>query len=67
MYYVPSPKLAFDSVRFIMDDLPLGWMLRGLHYWGASFLVVATVVHYAARVLPRIVQGAARAHLVERA
>ncbi len=45
MYYVPSPKLAFDSVRFIMDDLPLGWMLRGLHYWGASFLVVATVVH----------------------
>ena len=45
MYYVPSPKLAFDSVRFIMDDLPLGWMLRGLHYWGASFLVVATIVH----------------------
>lgn len=45
MYYVPSPKLAYDSVRFIMDDLPLGWMLRGLHYWGASFLVVATVVH----------------------
>lgn len=45
MYYVPSPKLAFDSVRFIMDDLPLGWMLRGLHYWGASFLVVAAVVH----------------------
>ena len=42
MYYVPSPRLAFDSVRFIMSDLPLGWMLRGLHYWGASFLVVAT-------------------------
>jgi len=45
MYYVPSPRLAFDSVRFIMSDLPLGWMLRGLHYWGASFLVVATIVH----------------------
>ena len=45
MYYVPSPKLAYDSVRFIMSDLPLGWMLRGLHYWGASFLVVAAVVH----------------------
>jgi ubiquinol-cytochrome c reductase cytochrome b subunit len=45
MYYVPSPRLAFDSVRFIMSDLPLGWMLRGLHYWGASFLVVASVVH----------------------
>jgi ubiquinol-cytochrome c reductase cytochrome b subunit len=25
--------------------LPLGWLLRGLHFWGASFLVVAAVVH----------------------
>ena len=47
MYYVPAPSLAYDSVRFIMDDLPLGWLLRGLHYWGASFLVVAAVVRVA--------------------
>ena len=45
MYYVPAPSLAYDSVRFIMQDLPLGWLMRGLHYWGASFLVVAAVVH----------------------
>ena len=45
MYYVPSPSLAYDSVRFIMTALPLGWLLRGLHFWGASFLVVAAIVH----------------------
>ena len=45
MYYVPSPSLAHDSVRFIMTALPLGSLLRGLHFWGASFLVVAAVVH----------------------
>jgi ubiquinol-cytochrome c reductase cytochrome b subunit len=45
MYYVPAPSLAHGSVRYIMDVLPLGWMLRGLHFWGASFLVVAAVVH----------------------
>lgn len=45
MYYVPSPSLAYDSVRYIMTTLPMGWMLRGLHFWGASFLVVAAVVH----------------------
>ena len=45
MYYVPAPTLAYDSVRYIMNDLPLGWLLRGLHFWGASFLVVAAVVH----------------------
>jgi ubiquinol-cytochrome c reductase cytochrome b subunit len=45
MYYVPSPSLAYDSVRYIMTTLPMGWLLRGLHFWGASFLVVAAVVH----------------------
>ena len=45
MYYVPAPSLAYDSVRFIMTGLPLGWMLRGLHFWGASFTVVAAGVH----------------------
>jgi ubiquinol-cytochrome c reductase cytochrome b subunit len=45
MYYVPSPSLAHDSVRYVMTSLPLGWLLRGLHFWGASFLVVAAVVH----------------------
>lgn len=45
MYYVPSPSLAYDSVRFVMDELPLGWLLRGLHFWGASFIVIAAAVH----------------------
>lgn len=45
MYYVPSPTLAWDSVQFIMQSLPLGWLVRGLHFWGASFIVVATLVH----------------------
>jgi ubiquinol-cytochrome c reductase cytochrome b subunit len=45
MYYVPSPALAYDSVRFLMRDLPMGAIVRGLHVWGASFLVVATSVH----------------------
>lgn len=45
MYYVPSPALAYDSVRYITDQLALGWMLRGLHFWGASFIVVAAAVH----------------------
>jgi ubiquinol-cytochrome c reductase cytochrome b subunit len=45
MYYLPSPALAHDSVRFIMTAVPLGWLLRGLHFWGASFLVVAAILH----------------------
>jgi len=45
MYYVPTPLLAYDSVRFITDTLTLGWLLRGLHFWGASFIVVAAGIH----------------------
>ena len=45
MYYVPSPEHAYDSVRFIADRLPLGRIVRGLHFFGASFIVIAAVIH----------------------
>jgi len=47
MYYVPSPRLAFDSVRFIMSDLPLGWMLRVPP--PAVALLTAALMWFAAR------------------
>lgn len=45
MFYVPAPLLAYDSVRHIMDGVALGHVVRGLHVFGASFLVVAAAVH----------------------
>ena len=45
LYYSPSPDYAHDSVMFIMQRVPLGRVLRGLHFFGASFIVVAAVVH----------------------
>lgn len=45
MYYVPTPSMAYDSVRYITDGLALAWLVRGLHFWGASFVVVAACVH----------------------
>ncbi len=45
MYYVPSPDHAYESVRFIADRLSFGWIVRSLHFFGASFIVVAAVIH----------------------
>ena len=45
MYYVPSPELAYDSVRFIMSGLPFGGIVRGLHFFGGSFIVIAAMIH----------------------
>jgi quinol-cytochrome oxidoreductase complex cytochrome b subunit len=45
MNYVPSPDHAYDSVRFINDQVVLGHFIRGLHHWGATFMVVVVSLH----------------------
>ncbi|MDX1599967.1 MAG: cytochrome b N-terminal domain-containing protein [Anaerolineales bacterium] len=45
IYYVPTPDHAYDSVQYIMTGVPLGWLIRGLHHWGASAMVVLAVLH----------------------
>jgi ubiquinol-cytochrome c reductase cytochrome b subunit len=45
IYYVPTPDHAYDSVQFITTQVPAGWLIRGLHHWGASAMVVLTVLH----------------------
>jgi ubiquinol-cytochrome c reductase cytochrome b subunit len=44
LYYAPTPDHAYDSVRFIISTTA-GRIVRGLHHYGASFLVVALVLH----------------------
>lgn len=46
-YYVPTADHAHASVEFIQKAVPFGWLLRGLHFWGASAMVVLTVAHVA--------------------
>jgi quinol-cytochrome oxidoreductase complex cytochrome b subunit len=45
LYYVPTPDHAYDSVQFITTQIPAGWLIRGLHHWGASAMVVLTGLH----------------------
>jgi quinol-cytochrome oxidoreductase complex cytochrome b subunit len=45
IYYVPTPDHAYDSVLFISTQVPAGWFIRGLHHWGASAMVILTVIH----------------------
>jgi len=45
IYYVPTPDHAYDSVQYIMTQVPAGWLIRGLHHWGASAMVILVVLH----------------------
>jgi ubiquinol-cytochrome c reductase cytochrome b subunit len=43
--YVPSAGLAHESVRYTTEEMPFGWVLRALHFYGASAMVVMAIVH----------------------
>ena len=47
VYYSPSPDHAYDSIQFIMYEVPFGAVVRGLHHWGSSAMVVVVVLHMA--------------------
>ena len=44
LYYAPTPDHAYDSIRFITSSAA-GRIVRGLHHYGSSFLVVFVVLH----------------------
>lgn len=59
VYYVPSPDHAYESIQYIMNNVAFGWLIRGIHHWGASLMVLFVFFHmlrtfyYAAYKFPR--------------
>jgi menaquinol-cytochrome c reductase cytochrome b subunit len=45
MYYTPDPNSAYESIRHITDDLWAGWLVRGMHRWGASVFIILLFLH----------------------
>ncbi|MFN2470794.1 MAG: cytochrome bc complex cytochrome b subunit [Gaiellaceae bacterium] len=47
MYYKPDPDSAYESVQNITNELTLGWLVRGMHRWGASVFIILMFFHMA--------------------
>jgi len=45
MNYKPDGQLAFDSVEYIMREVPWGWLIRYMHSTGASMFFVVVYLH----------------------
>src|SRR5699024_5805704 len=45
MYYVPDIQNAWESVYYLQTQVAHGQIVRGMHHWGASVLVVILLLH----------------------
>ena len=43
--YGPTPSEAYSSLRYIVTELTAGNIIRGLHHWGASLMIIVVVLH----------------------
>jgi menaquinol-cytochrome c reductase cytochrome b subunit len=47
MFYKPSPDEAYSSIQHITNDVTFGWLVRGMHRWGASVFIILLFFHMA--------------------
>ena len=53
LYYQPSAAIdpttgkpvAYSSIQQITNDVTLGWLVRGMHRWGASVFIILLFMH----------------------
>ena len=47
MYYTPDPNSAYSSIQHITNEVWGGWLVRGMHRWGASVFIILMFFHMA--------------------
>ncbi|RPF55777.1 menaquinol-cytochrome c reductase cytochrome b subunit [Aquisalibacillus elongatus] len=45
MYYVPDIVNAWESVKYLQTQVAHGQIVRGMHHWGASVVIVMIFLH----------------------
>ena len=44
-YYKPTVAEAYKSVEYLMTDVSFGWLIRSVHRWSASMMVLMLILH----------------------
>ena len=61
-----ADRRAYESMRYITNEVFLGEFVRGMHKWGSTVMVILVFLHMGAHVLLRRLQVPARAELDHR-
>lgn len=44
-FFIPDPDRANQSLHYLMDQVYLGWFLRGVHFWAGEVMTVTMTLH----------------------
>jgi cytochrome b6 len=44
-YYKPTVTEAFNSIQYLMNEVSFGWLIRSIHRWSASMMVLMLILH----------------------
>nr|YP_009424068.1 cytochrome b6 [Schizaea elegans]APT65986.1 cytochrome b6 [Schizaea elegans] len=44
-YHRPTITEAFSSIQYIMTEVNFGWLIRSVHRWSASMMVLMMILH----------------------
>ena len=44
-YYAPTADHAWESTKYIMEEVEYGWFILSFHLWGSSAMVMIVVMH----------------------
>ena len=45
LYFVPTTDRGYESLNYLRTEIPFGWLIHGLHYWGASAMIILVGLH----------------------
>ncbi|OGI06506.1 MAG: hypothetical protein A3I68_01955 [Candidatus Melainabacteria bacterium RIFCSPLOWO2_02_FULL_35_15] len=45
-YYQPTVTEAYDSVKFITEKVPGGYVIRNMHVWASSAMILTAILHF---------------------
>jgi quinol-cytochrome oxidoreductase complex cytochrome b subunit len=44
-YYRPTAEYAYEDMKYLMNDVPFGALIRNMHRWSAHLMVITVMLH----------------------